>query len=38
MEKRIKMLFACLFLFVGMAMAQTKVFGTVISSLVTLKP
>ena len=32
MEKRIKMLFACLFLFVGMAMAQTKVSGTVISS------
>ena len=32
MEKRIKMLFSCLFLFVGMAMAQTKVSGTVISS------
>ena len=31
MEKRIKMLFACLFLFVGMAMAQTKVSGTVLS-------
>ena len=37
MEKRIKMLLA-FFLFVGMAIAQTKVFGTVISSLVTLKP
>ena len=31
MEKRIKMLFACLFRFVGMAMAQTKVSGTVLS-------
>ena len=31
MEKRIKMLFACLFLVVGMAMAQTKVSGTVLS-------
>ena len=31
MEKRIKMLFACLFLCVGMAMAQTKVSGTVLS-------
>ena len=31
MEKRIKMLFACLFLFVGMAMAQMKVSGTVLS-------
>ena len=32
MEKRIKMLFACLFLFVVMAMAQTKVSGKVVSS------
>ena len=31
MEKRIKMLFACLFLVVGMAMAQMKVSGTVLS-------
>lgn len=31
MEKRIKLLLACLFLFVGMAMAQTKVTGTVVS-------
>ena len=31
MEKRIKMLFACLFLFVGMAMAQQQVTGTVVS-------
>ncbi|MDY3847855.1 MAG: TonB-dependent receptor [Prevotella sp.] len=31
MEKRIKLLFACLFLCVGMAMAQTKVSGTVLS-------
>ena len=31
MENRIKMLFACLFLFVGMAMAQTTVSGTVLS-------
>ena len=31
MEKRIKMLFACLFLFVGMAMAQMKVSGVVLS-------
>ena len=31
MKKRIKMLFACLFLFVGMAMAQMKVSGTVLS-------
>ncbi len=30
MENRIKMLLACLFLFVGMAMAKTKVSGTVI--------
>ena len=30
MEKRIKMLFAALFLCVGMAVAQTKVSGTVI--------
>ena len=32
MRKRIKLLLACLFLFVGMSMAQTKVTGTVISS------
>lgn len=31
MSKRIKMLLSCLFLMVGMAMAQTKVTGTVIS-------
>ncbi|MDD6779605.1 MAG: carboxypeptidase-like regulatory domain-containing protein, partial [Prevotellaceae bacterium] len=31
MEKRIKMLFATLFLCVGMAVAQTQVKGTVIS-------
>ena len=31
MEKRIKLLLACLFLFVGMAIAQTKVTGTVVS-------
>ncbi len=31
MEKRIKLLFACLFLFFGIAMAQTKVSGTVVS-------
>ena len=32
MEKRIKMLFACLFLFVGMSMAQQQVTGTVVSA------
>ena len=32
MEKRIKLLLACLFLFVGMAMAQTRVSGKVVSS------
>ncbi len=31
MEKRLTMFFACLFLSVGMALAQTKVTGTVIS-------
>ena len=31
MEKRLTMIFACLFLFVGMALAQTKVNGTVVS-------
>lgn len=31
MKKRIKLLLACLFVFVGMAMAQTKVSGTVLS-------
>ena len=31
MEKRIKTLFACLILFVGVAMAQQKVSGTVLS-------
>lgn len=31
MEKRIKLLFACLFLCVGMAIAQTQVTGTVVS-------
>ena len=31
MEKRIKLLLACLFLSVGMVMAQTKITGTVIS-------
>ena len=29
MEKRLTMFFACLFLSVGMALAQTKVTGTV---------
>lgn len=31
MEKKVKMLLVCLFLSVGMAMAQTKITGTVIS-------
>ena len=31
MEKRLTMFFACLFLSLGMALAQTKVTGTVIS-------
>lgn len=32
MEKRLSMFFACLFLSIGMALAQTKVTGTVVSS------
>lgn len=32
MEKRLTMFFACLFLSIGMALAQTKVTGTVVSS------
>jgi len=31
MEKRLTMFFACLFLSLGLAMAQTKVTGTVVS-------
>lgn len=32
MQKRLSMLLSCLFIFIGMAMAQTKVSGTVLSS------